>query len=161
MNTDWEKRVADFWTSADDSKIEESLAAMKLLIQELDEDDPNGLFEWASVHDFLGLESKAIPIYKAALDRGLEGLKREMAVIQLASSLRNVGQASEAIDLIEKTTFSETTALAARAFLSLAHFDVGNHGEAMSLALAALYPEDGLYSRSIKFYAKALGEPKN
>ena len=158
MKSEWEERVAAFWQSADDSKVDETLAAMERLVDELEPTDPLGLFEWASVHDFLGLELEAIPIYKQALHSGLDGLKREKAVIQLASSLRNVGKPSEAVALLESATFSVETEGAAKAFLALAHLDAGNPSKAMSLALLEFYPSGGLYERSIKFYATDLIE---
>jgi tetratricopeptide (TPR) repeat protein len=156
MVSEWEVHVAAFWRSADESKVDETLAAMKRLVDELDPSDPLGLFEWASVHDFLGLETEAIPIYQQALDSGLGGLTREKALIQLASSLRNVGKPDEAAAILESTTFSAQTAAAAKAFLSLARLDSGNAQEALSLALLEFYPAGGLYERSIKFYAADL-----
>ena len=158
MISEWEERVAAFWRSADDSKVDETLAAMKRLVDELDHSDPLGLFEWASVHDFLGLETEAIPIYQQALHSGLGGLTREKALIQLASSLRKVGRPDEAAAILESTTFSAETAAAAKAFLSLAQLDSGNASEALSLALLEFYPAGGLYERSIKYYATDLIE---
>ena len=156
MNNDWENRVAQFWKSADGSEPDGLLAGMKSLVDELEPTDPQRLFEWASVHDFLGLERDAIPIYQAALAAGLDGLKREKAVIQLASSLRNIGQPDEAISLLEEAVFSESTWLTSRSFLALAYFDAGHQSKSLSLALADLYPAEGLYARSIRFYANDL-----
>ena len=158
MKSEWEERVAAFWQSADDSKVDETLAAMERLVDELEPTDPLGLFEWASVHDFLGLEPEAISIYKQALHSGLDGLKREKAMIQLASSLRNVGKPAEAVAILESVTFSVETEGAAKAFLALAHLDAGNPSKAMSLALLEFYPSGGLYERPIKFYATDLVE---
>ena len=156
--SEWEDRVAAFWQSADDSKVDETLSEMKRLVEELDPTNPIGLFEWASVHDFLGLEPEAIQIYKQALHSGLDGLKREKALIQLSSSLRNVGKPEEAVALLESSTFSVETGAAAKAFLALAHLDDGNASKALSIALLEFYPAGGLYERSIKFYATDLTE---
>ena len=158
MKSEWEERVAAFWQSADDSKVDETLAAMERLVDELEPNNPLALFEWASVHDFLGLEPEAISIYKQALHSGLDGLKREKAMIQLASSLRNVGKPAEAVAILESATFSVETEGAAKAFLALAHLDAGNPSKAMGLALLEFYPSGGLYERSIKFYATDLIE---
>jgi tetratricopeptide (TPR) repeat protein len=158
MMSEWENRIAAFWQSADDSKVDETLAEMQRLVEELEPTNPLGLFEWASVHDFLGLEPEAIPIYKQALHSGLDGLKREKALIQLASSLRIVGKPAEAVALLESATFSAETEGAAKAFLALAHWDAGNTSKAMSLALLEFYPSGGLYESSIKFYATDLIE---
>ena len=161
MISDWEQRVAQFWATADDSQVELSLAQMKSLVEELDQENPDGMFEWASVHDFLGLELQAIPLYERALDLGLVGLKREKALIQLASSLRNVGRPDDAIAILEENEFGDETFLASRSFLALAMFDAGKPSEALRQTLEYLYPSDALYARSILFYARQLPEGKS
>jgi hypothetical protein len=70
-------RVADFWKSADNRKTAELLARMKTLVDELEPNHPDGLFEWASVHDFLGFEVEAVQIYEQALESGLTRLKSQ------------------------------------------------------------------------------------
>jgi tetratricopeptide (TPR) repeat protein len=156
MNSSWQDRVADFWRTADDSNVEDALAAMKVLVAELDETDARGSFELASVHDFLGLEQEAIPLYYKALELGLDGIAREKAVIQLASSLRNVGKPIDAIALLQATSFSDEAQGSASAFLALAKFDIGDKAEALRLAREDSYPADGLYASSIKFYLRQL-----
>jgi tetratricopeptide (TPR) repeat protein len=161
MKSEWELRVADFWLSADDSKTAETLATMKALVEELDPSDPDALFEWASVHDFLGLEVQAVPLYKQALSSGLSGLKYQKAVIQLASSLRNIGKPEEAVTLLESNTFDVEMGDAAKAFLALSYFDAGNAAKAISIALGEFYPGGAIYARSVNFYAQALIERAN
>ena len=156
MMNDWEARVKAFWKSADVGKPDATFAEMKRLVEELAEADPNGLFELASVHDFLGLAQSAVPLYEQSLRAGLAGLKREKAVIQLASSLRNLGRAAEAMDLLEQTAFGAETSLAAKAFLALAQLDSDSPRKALATALLNFYPEDGLYARSIRTYAQEL-----
>ena len=158
MKSKWEERVADFWKTVDDGKAAEMLAKMKSLVSELEPNDPDGLFEWASIHDFLGLEADAIPIYERALESGLTGLKSQKAVIQLASSLRNIGKASEAVVLLETNSFDDEMAVAAKAFLALAYLDSGNPEKALGLALGEFYPAEAIYGRSIKFYTEELGK---
>jgi tetratricopeptide (TPR) repeat protein len=159
MKSKWEERVADFWKSADDGKAAEMLAKMKSLVSELEPNDPDGLFEWASVHDFLGLEAEAVPIYEQALKSGLTRLKSQKAVIQLASSLRNIGKANEAVVLLESNSFDDEMDVAAKAFLALAYMDSGNPKKALSLVLGEFYPAEAIYGRSIKFYAQELLVP--
>ena len=158
IKTDWEVRVADFWKSADSRKTADLLAKMKSLVDELEPDDPDGLFEWASIHDFLGLEADAIPIYERALESGLTGLKSQKAVIQLASSLRNIGKAKAAVVLLETNSFDDEMAVAAKGFLALAYLDSGNPDKALSLVLGEFYPAEAIYGRSIKFYTEELGK---
>ena len=161
MKSEWEARVAEFWKSADDGKATEMLTKMKSLVSELEPNDPDGLFEWASVHDFLGLEVDAVPIYEQALKSGLTRLKNQKAVIQLASSLRNIGKANEAVVLLETHSFDDEMSVASKAFLALAYLDSGNPEKALGLALDEFYPAEAIYRRSIKSYAQELSERAN
>lgn len=155
-NQSWDERVAIFWASAADSAAEAALTAMKRLVDERPEADPDALYEWASVHDFLGREAEAIPLYRAALDAGLSGEREPQAVIQLASSLRNVGDAQAAVDQLEDRPHDAVTGSAGQAFLALALHDVGRPRAALHVALRALAPTLPLYRRAIPSYADEL-----
>lgn len=156
MNQEWETRIHSFWQSADENDVPATLKSIQDLIAELEPDDPRGLFELASAHDFLGLELEAIPLYEKALALGLDEFNRQKAIIQLASSLRNVSKPEEAIFLLETGPFTEQFKLPAEAFLALAKFDAGIEPEKASLSWLAAYPTDALFSRSIRFYFKSL-----
>lgn len=108
--SDWEDRVQDFWAGADDSRPEEALERMRELAAERGMESPEACYEWASVHDFLGLEDEAIRWYEQALHQGLEGDRRPQALVQLASSLRNVGRSGDAIALLGSMTPEPVTA---------------------------------------------------
>ena len=153
MNQTWENRIREFWVSADDTKVNQTLDGMKDLVAELDPDDPRGVFELASAHDFVGLEDDAIPLYERALELGLAGLNREEAVIQLASSLRNIGKPQEAIAWLESEMYSEPFRMPAKAFLVLAQHDLGLE---VDIDWLEKYPEDALYARSIGYYYQAI-----
>jgi tetratricopeptide (TPR) repeat protein len=152
----WDVRVDRFWKSADDSQPESTIAAMRQLVEERPAGDPDAVYEWASVHDFLGLESAAIPLYERALANGLSGDRRPQAIIQLASSLRNVGETRAAIDLLEGFPPDAATAAAAQAFLALALYDDGRPDAALRVALRALAPTLPLYDRAVASYADEL-----
>lgn len=156
MERSWDERIDGFWESADDSKPNEAMAGMRSLVQERPAGDPDASYEWASVHDFLGREAEAIPLYREALGNGLSGGRRHQAVIQLASSLRNVGNAQAAVDLLQGLEPDSATGDASQAFLALALHDVGQHAAALRVALKALAPTLPRYSRSISFYAEEL-----
>ncbi|MEZ2370241.1 tetratricopeptide repeat protein [Arthrobacter sp. RCC_34] len=159
MDETWDGRIAAFWADAGSRDPKTLLAAMTELVREQPEGDPAALYELASVHDFLGHESQAIPLYQAALDGSLDGERKPQAVIQLASSLRNVGRAPEAVSLLEDFPEDPTTGSASRAFLALALFDAGRSREALQVALAALAPTLPLYSGTVAAYADELEEP--
>ncbi|WP_338538733.1 tetratricopeptide repeat protein [Janibacter terrae] len=156
METDWEDRVAAVWAAAEATTPEAMLDAMRALVEERPADDPDAPYEWASVHDYLGRETEAIPLYRAALDSGLSEPRRAQGIIQLASSLRNTGDPIAAIELLEDQSADTTTGDAARAFLALALRDAGRPDEALRVALKALARSLPLYSSAIESYADEL-----
>ena len=158
MDISWDQRVDEYWAAADDEHPEQALGAMRALVAERGAEDPDALYEWASVHDFLGLETEAVPLYRAALDRGLSGDRAPRAVVQLASSLRNVGEPEAAVDLL-RTVDEPGLGAAPQAFLALALRDAGRPDEALRVALLALAPTLPEYGRSVTAYAEELTAP--
>ncbi|MDN3311754.1 tetratricopeptide repeat protein [Microbacterium oryzae] len=156
MSESWDERIDEFWESADDGRPADTLAALAELIREREDGDPAALYEWASVHDFLGREAEAIPLYREALAAGLSGDRRPQAIIQLASSLRNVGDPAAAIDLLEERASDAVTGAASQAFLALALHDAGRIDEALRVALRALAPTLPVYGRAVAAYADEL-----
>lgn len=152
----WDNRIAAFWDTADDGNPEATLESMRALVAERPSTDAAGIYEWASVHDFLGLEAEAIPLYIASLAAGLDGERKPQAFIQLGSSLRNVGRADEAVDLLAEQKSNEVTGDAAQAFLALALHTAGKPDEALRVALTALAPTLPMYRGAITNYADEL-----
>lgn len=166
-HTDWEERVAAFWETADDGDPAALLRNLRALIDERGADTPEGLFELASGHDFLGEEGRAVPLYRSALDGGLAGKRRGYATVQLASSLRNIGEPEEAVRLLAAefadpgvgagTDPEDDVTPAAQAFLALALHDAGRPTEALRVALLALAPHLSGYAHAVEYYATVLG----
>jgi hypothetical protein len=158
---EWEQRVSDLWASIDDHSEEEFLTAMEQLIAELPADSAVAAFERASAMDSTGHSDLAVPLYRQALERGLPGDRRRRAVIQMASSLRNIGQASESVALLttERDVASDDLDDAVSAFLALALVDMGREREAVSLALTALSRHMTRYRRSLANYARLMSDP--
>jgi tetratricopeptide (TPR) repeat protein len=159
-NAKWEQRVAELWASIDDHSPEEFVASMERLAAELPADDAVALFERASSLDSTGHSDLAVPLYRRALERGLQGERRRRAVIQMASSLRNLGRADESVALLEAERGRQPDALddAVSAFLALALVDTGREREAVAVALQALSPHLVRYQRSLANYARLLTE---
>jgi tetratricopeptide (TPR) repeat protein len=155
---DWEQRLADLWASIDDLSEAAFLAQMEQLAAELPADSAVALFEQAAAFDSTGHSDRAVPLYRQALERGLEGLRRRRAVIQLASSLRNLGQAAESVALLtaEREAGSDELDDAVDAFLALALVDTGRERAAVALALTALSRHMTRYRRSLANYAQLL-----
>ena len=156
--TGWELRIAQLWASFDEYDPGAFRAAMRSLADERPADDAVALFELASSHDSTGCEAQAEPLYRRALQAGLTGTRRRRAVIQLASTLRNLGQVSESIALLREERSRTTDELddAVDAFLALALADGGREREAIGLALRALARHLRRYNRSLARYATEL-----
>lgn len=157
-DAEWERRLDLLWSSLDERDEHEFVAAMAQLVGELAPDDAIGLFEQASAFDSTGQPELAVGRYRQALEHGLSGLRRRRAVIQLASSLRNLGQAEESVALLtaELDAGSDELDDAVRAFLALALTSVGRDREAGSHALTALAAHLPRYNRSLAAYAREL-----
>ena len=156
--TDWEQRMTNLWATFDDREPTDFLARVRAMVAELPPGDANGLFELASAHDSIGEEEPAASLYRQARAAGLTGPLRRRAVIQLASTLRNLGQADESVALLTAERKAGTDELddAVAAFLALALVDTGKEREAVALALGALSRHLPRYTRSLANYAKAL-----
>ena len=158
MLEDWDERMAAVW--ADDSLTDvERIARIDTLAGERDPDDARALFERAGARDSAGLETDAEPLYRRALDAGLDEEHRIRATIQLASTLRNLGRTDEALQMLRAEYESgQGTALhdAAAAFYALALASSGQALAAASIALKALAPHLPRYTRSVTAYADDL-----
>ena len=161
MTPDWEARVAQLWTELDDTDEDEFVRRIEALAGELPADDAVADFERACAQDSTGHSDRAVPLYRSALETGLTGIRRRRAVIQLSSSLRNVGRSQESVALLtaERAAGSDELDDAVSAVLALALTDVGREREAVSIAVAALAPHLPRYQRSMGNYARALVEP--
>jgi tRNA-Thr(GGU) m(6)t(6)A37 methyltransferase TsaA len=154
----WERQLAALWASFDGRSEDDFVAAMAELVAALPPGDPVGLFEQASAYDSTGDPERAVDAYRQALARGLAGPRRRRAVIQLASSLRNLGQVEESLALLtaERDAGPDDLDDAVSAFLALALSSAGRDREAVSVALAALAPHLPRYTRSLAAYAAEL-----
>ena len=158
VGVDWERRLEEAWASIDERDEDEFLALIDELAAEAPPDTGIGAFERASSLDSTGHPELAVPLYRRALALGLPGERRRRAVIQLASSLRNLGQAEASVGLLAAELEAASDGLddAVRAFLSLALADTGREREALSIGLGALAPHLPRYQRSLARYADEL-----
>jgi hypothetical protein len=157
----WEKQVAEAWATLDERDEAEFLTMIEGLVEELPPGDPDGLFERAASLDSTGHSDLAVPLYRQALEAGLAGERRRRAVIQMASSLRNLDRSQESVALLtaELSAASDHLDDAVRTVLALALTDVGREREAVSIAVGALAAHLPRYQRSMANYARLLVEP--
>jgi hypothetical protein len=158
--TEWEQRLAELWASIEDLSEEAFLKKMEILVTELPAGSAVAAFERAGSLDSTGHSDLAVPLYRRALELGLEGQRRRRAVIQMASSLRNLGQASESVALLtaERDRESDDLDDAVSATLALALVDVGREREAVSVAVTALSRHMTRYRRSLANYARLISD---
>ncbi|MFD8508561.1 tetratricopeptide repeat protein [Streptomyces sp. NPDC059687] len=169
---DWEQRVAAAWAGFEEhtrtapgggspESAEDFRAVIDALVAELPEDSPLGFFERACAWDSTGHSDKAVPLYREALARGLDGYRGRRTKIQLASSLRNTGRAEEGVTLLTPELDAPSDELddAVRGCLALCLSSLGRDREGLSLVLGALATHLPRYQRSMANYARMLVEP--
>jgi hypothetical protein len=161
QTAEWEKQVAAVWESIGSVPDAEFLTQIENLVEELPPGEADGLFERAAALDSTGHSELAVPLYRQALKAGLAGERRRRAVVQMASSLRNLDRSQESVALLtaELTAGSDHLDDAVKAVLALALTDVGREREAVSIAVGALAPHLPRYQRSMANYARLLIEP--
>lgn len=158
---DWRQRVDAVWAEAEELGEQGTVDAIDSLVAERAPDDPGALFESAGARDFAGREAEAEPLYRAGLAQGLAEPERGQAIVQLASTLRNLDRADESLALLRDFLLAEPghpLADAAKAFAALALFDGGLHADALREALDALAPHLPRYRRAVEAYAAALDD---
>ncbi|WP_203453403.1 tetratricopeptide repeat protein [Jiangella aurantiaca] len=158
---DWERRVAAAWAAIDEYDEESFRALIDGLAGELPDGHPVAAFERACAFDSTGRPDLAEPLYREALAGELPGERRRRAVIQLASTVRNLGRPQESIDLLtaEPDRASDHLNDAVSCVLALALTDAGREREAVSVAVGALARHLPRYQRSMAAYARALADP--
>jgi hypothetical protein len=165
-NDDWEARVAAVWASVQSQSLSDEalVAAVDALAAERPSGDATALFERACARDTAGIEDAAEGYYRAALATGqLDAYRSSRASIQLASTLRILGQLDESeqllIDELDRHLQpGNPRALhdEARAVLALTYIAQGRAKEAAGLALSTLAPHLSRYSRSMSANAAEL-----
>ena len=158
----WEERAAALWREIDAHDPEAFTGAIDALAAELSPGSAIALFERGAAQDSTGRPDRAVPLYEAALAVGLTGLRRRRAAIQMASSVRNLGDPARAVELLTSELEAPSDDLdgAVRGLLALALVDLGREREALSMSLVALAGYLPRYNRSLANYARDLVLPR-
>lgn len=160
---EWEQRDLELWGLIDDLPEEEFLARMDALTAELPENDPVAFFERGAAQDSTGHADLAVPLYKKAIEGGVPGERKRRAVIQMASSLRNMGHPEESVELLQRereTGGHDHLSEALSAMLAFSLADAGREREAVAEAVLAVIPHMPRYHRSFTYYAHDLVNPE-
>ncbi|MFK4728451.1 tetratricopeptide repeat protein [Agromyces mediolanus] len=153
----WQRAVDAVWAEAVALGEDEVIRRIDALAAELPSSDPRGPFEAAGARDSAGREADAEGEYRRALELGLAGRARTEALVQLASTVRTLGRASESVELLaEAAVEPHDLGDAITAFRALALVSLGQERRAAAELLAALAPHLPQYRRSLLAYAGAL-----
>lgn len=136
-----------------EDRLEESQDLLFELL-EMFPDDPEVLFEVGGSFDVMGLEPKALPYYRQAIDSGLEGEALNECMICLGSSQRLVGEFQEAVDTLEDAVAEFPDSESAKAFLALAYYSNDQYDESVGLLLDLIVRTTG--DEELKAYADTL-----
>jgi hypothetical protein len=159
IDSDWERREAELWAAIDDY---DDPAQFRAKVDELAAELPAGSgvapFERACAFDSTGHPGEAVPLYREALELGLEGERRRRAMIQMASSLRNLGHPDQCVELmrVERGRTSDQLDDAVGCVLGLGLADLGREREGLSIVVEALARHLPRYQRSMANYARML-----
>jgi len=160
MDENWESQLQSIWLKLGTISNEKFIQQIKNHVELLTVTDSQAIadFERACAFDSTGHEKEAEPLYRSALDKGLTGLRRRRARIQLASTLRNNGKIEESIHILreEKANYSDELNDAVDSFLALSLSSAGKNEEALSLSLKAMSRHLPRYNRSVYNYANDL-----
>ncbi|GMA50004.1 hypothetical protein GCM10025857_13610 [Alicyclobacillus contaminans] len=116
--------------------------------------DGRATFELASALDFLGEEAQAIPLYEEAIALGLSEADEASAMLQLGSSLRNVGRFKEAVSVLQNAQQRHPGMPVISMFLALALYSNGQSDLALQVALQVMI--EHLKSDDVERYRKPL-----
>ena len=116
-------------------ELEEARTVLLELLQ-VDPEDPAVNYQCAWVHDRMGLEREAIPLYERAIGRGLSGADLEGAILSLGSSYRAVGDSAKAAAVLRGGVARFPRNRAMRVFLAMALYDRDEHDQAVDFCSA-------------------------
>ncbi|MDF2401638.1 MULTISPECIES: tetratricopeptide repeat protein [Aeromonas] len=118
-------------------------------------------YEVAGLHDNLGREAQAIPLYQRAIALGLTGDALRGAWLGLGSSYRTTRQYLEALAALEQGLVCFPNANELKVFRAMVCYNMGRHKEGMESLLAVLAetttaPDLIPYRRAMALYATDL-----
>ncbi|MEG0007822.1 MAG: tetratricopeptide repeat protein [Aeromonas sp.] len=118
-------------------------------------------YEVAGLHDSLGRETQAIPLYQKAIALGLSEASLRGAWLGLGSSYRSTGQYTEALAAFDQALTRFPDANEFRVFRAMTCYNLGHHKEGMEQLLAVLAettadPALVTYRRAMALYAEDL-----
>ncbi|SDN59810.1 tetratricopeptide repeat protein [Bacillus sp. OK048] len=128
MEPKWETVVMNGWENKDD---ETKLIEYFLEVVDKYPNSARAKFELANAYDFTGQENKAISLYEDSISIGLDAEYEAYALLQLGSSLRNVGRIDDAIRILSDAEQRYPEFPSISMFLGIAMHDKNRNAEAL------------------------------
>jgi tetratricopeptide (TPR) repeat protein len=135
MEPNWESFIESGWQHKDN---ETRLIQYFSDVAEKYTKSARAKFELANAYDSLGKEKEAIPLYERAIQMGLSSEYEAYALLQLGSSLRNVGRLDDAIRILSDAEKRYPELPSITMFLGMAMHDSDMHSEALRTVLTAM-----------------------
>ena len=158
----WDERIDEVWDDATGEEVgDDTISRIDALAAERGPDDARAEFERGGARDSAGRPAEAVALYRRALALGLDGEHRPQCVIQMASSLRNLGEYDEALAVIraeEELAPDGPYRDAVSCVHALILASAGRPAEGLSVALLALVPHLPRYHRSMTAYAHEIAD---
>jgi tetratricopeptide (TPR) repeat protein len=158
----WDERIDEVWDDATGEEVgDDTIARIDALAAERGPDDGRAEFERAGARDSAGRPAEAVELYRRALALGLDEDHRPQCVIQMASSLRNLGEYDEALAVIraeEELSADGPYRDAIASVHALILASAGRPAQGLSVALLALVPHLPRYHRSMTAYAREIAD---
>jgi cyanophycin synthetase len=154
--TDLTTRIQDGLQLEREGRDDDAIAHFQALAAEYP-DHAQVIFEYAGSFDSAGREAEAIPLYRQAMQMGLDEDYMARAYLQLGSSLRNVNAHAEAVQVLSEGCQRYPDQAALRLFLAFAQESAGQTQAAitnlLNLAQEFIRTEDMIrYARALRFY---------
>jgi tetratricopeptide (TPR) repeat protein len=135
MEPNWESFIESGWQhKGDETKLLQYFSE----IVERYPKSARAKFELGNAYDYLGKEQEAIPLYEKAIQMGLTSEYEAYALLQLGSSLRNIGRVDEAVGILSDAEKHYPELPSITMFLGMAMYDSDSHSEALSTVLNAM-----------------------
>lgn len=157
----WETDLEAAWAEIDETNRDDFVERIRSAVNDPSVPPEIRDFEIACAHDSTGRSDLAVDGYRQALSAGLAGYRGRRANIQLASSLRNLGQSDESVRILSEESTSADDGLddAVTVFLALSLVDVDRDREAVAHLVHALADHLPRYTASAHRYADRLITP--
>jgi len=134
-----EAAIAELWANPD----QQARIAQAQELADTVPGDPRLIFELARAHDTAGDDQEAIALYDKAIGAGLREPHRHRALIQQASSYRNVGDLAAARRILDVLSEQRPGSAAVAAFRALTMLDQGEQRAAVADLINVLLSHSG------------------